>query len=71
MMIDGFGWFCETRGLTYLSEGYLDDILAWFLVVLGIYSQLFLFTYLPFIVKLLFFPAFLTEWILTTLVTTV
>lgn len=71
MLIDGFSWFCETRGLTYLSEGYLDDILVWFLVVFGIYSQLFLFTYLPFIIKLLFFPAFLTEWILTTLVTTV
>jgi len=71
MMIDGFADFCETRGLTYLSEGYLDDILAWGLVVVGIYSQLFLFTYLPFIIKLLFFPAFVTEWLLTTLVTTV
>lgn len=71
MMIDSFASFCETRGLTYLSDGYLDDILAWVLVALGIYSQLFLFTYLPFIIKLMFFPAFITEWILTMLVTTV
>jgi len=71
MLIDNFADFCETRNLTYLSEGYLDDILAWCLVGVGIYSQLFLFTYLPFIIKLAFFPAFVTEWILTTLVTTV
>jgi len=71
MLIDGFADFCETRGLTYLSEGYIDDILAWALVGVGIYSQIFLFTYLPFIIKLLFFPAFITEWLLTTLVTTV
>lgn len=71
MLIDGFADFCETRGLTYLSDGYLDDIAAWALVVVGIYSQLLLFTYLPFIIKLLFFPAFFTEFVLTTLVTTV
>lgn len=71
MIIDGFAEFCETRGLTYLSEGYWDDIFAWFLVFLGIYSQIFLFTYLPFIIKLIFFPAFFIEFILTTLVSTV
>jgi hypothetical protein len=71
MMIDHFAAFCESQNLHYLSDGYLDDILAWALVALGIYSQLFLFTYLPFIIKLAFFPAFITEWILTTLVTTV
>lgn len=71
MMIDNFASFCETRGLTNLSDGYLDDIAAWCLVGLGIYTQLFLFTYLPLIIKLLFFPAFVTEWLLTTLVSTV
>jgi hypothetical protein len=71
MMIDHFADFCESQNLHYLSDGYLDDILAWALVAVGIYSQLFLFTYLPFIIKLAFFPAFLAEWILTTLVTTV
>jgi len=71
MMIDGFADFCQTRNMTYLSEGYLDDVLAWALVVIGIYSQIVLFTYLPFIIKVLFFPAFITEFILTTLVTTV
>ena len=71
MLIDGFAEFCEARDITYLSDGYLDDILAWALVAIGIYSQIFLFTYLPFIIKLAFFPAFITEWLLTTLVTTV
>jgi hypothetical protein len=71
MMIDHFAAFCESQNLHYLSEGYLDDIFAWLLVAVGIYSQLFLFTYLPFIIKLAFFPAFVTEWLLTTLVTTV
>ncbi|KAH9259263.1 hypothetical protein BASA81_002306 [Batrachochytrium salamandrivorans] len=71
MLIDNFALLCETRGLTYLSEGYLDDILAWALVVVGIYSQIFLFTSLPFVIKLMFFPAFLTEWLLTTLVSSV
>jgi len=71
MLIDGFAEFTEVLNLQYLSEGYLDDIFAWLLVGVGIYSQLFLFTYLPFIIKLAFFPAFITEWLLTTLVTTV
>ena len=71
MIIDNFAAFCETRGLTYLSDGYWDDILTWILVVVGIYSQIFLFTYLPLIIKLLFFPAFITEWLLTALVTTI
>lgn len=71
MIIDGFEDFCISRNLTYLSDGYIDDILAWVLVGVGIYSQIFLFTYLPFIIKLMFFPAFLTEFLLTSLVTTV
>lgn len=71
MLIDNFALLCETRGITYLSEGYLDDILAWALVAVGIYAQIFLFTSLPFIIKLLFFPAFLIEWILTSLVSSV
>jgi hypothetical protein len=71
LFIDNFGKYCEARNIMYLSEGYLDDILVWVMVAIGIYSQLFLFTYLPFIIKLLFFPAFITEWLLTTLITTV
>lgn len=71
MLIDNFALLCETRGITYLSEGYLDDIAAWLLVAIGIYSQIFLFTSLPLLIKLLFFPAFIMEWILTTLVSSV
>ena len=39
MVIDHFADFCETRGMTYLSDGYLDDIGAWLLVVVGIYVR--------------------------------
>ena len=39
MVIDHFADFCETRGMTYLSDGYLDDIAAWALVAIGIYVR--------------------------------
>lgn len=71
MMIDHFADWSTSRNMAYLNDGYLDDILAWGLVVVGIYAQLFVFTYLPFLIKLMIFPLFLCEWILTTLVSTV
>ena len=71
LMIDNFTDFCETRGLMYLTDGYMDDVLAWLVVALGIYFQLFLVTSLPFIIKLVVLPLFLLEWLLTTLISTV
>ena len=72
LLIDNFAEFCEKKGLApWLYEGYIDDVIAWGIVVLGIYTQLFIFTYLPFIIKLALLPLFIVEWLLTTLVTTV
>ena len=38
---------CVQHRLTYLSEGYLDDIAAWGLVGAGIYFQLFVIVCFP------------------------
>jgi hypothetical protein len=65
---DGFTGFTERRNLHYLSEGYADDAVALLLAALGVYGQLFVWARLPFIVKLLFFPATLLEWVLSFLV---
>ena len=43
----------------------MDDIGAFALAGLGIYAQLFVFPFLPFLIKLLLFPATFTEWVLT------
>jgi hypothetical protein len=65
---DGFTGFTERRNLLYLSEGYVDDAVALLLAALGVYGQLFVWARLPFIIKLLFFPATLLEWVLSFLV---
>lgn len=65
---DGFTAWAESRDMHYLSDGYADDAFAFLLAGLGIYGQLFVWSKLPFIVKLLLFPATLTEWLLSMLV---
>ncbi|GBG27057.1 Hypothetical Protein FCC1311_032802 [Hondaea fermentalgiana] len=67
---DAFTRWCEARNLHYLSDGYLDDATAFLLAGLGIYGQLFLYTKLPFIIKLILFPATVSEYILTFMVST-
>jgi len=65
---DGFTNWTQKRNLHYLSDGYVDDGIALGLAVLGIYSQLFIFTRLPFIVRLVLFPFTFSEYTLQFLV---
>jgi len=67
VVLDWLPW-AESRDMHYLSDGYADDAFAFLLAGLGIYGQLFVWSKLPFIVKLLLFPATLTEWLLSMLV---
>lgn len=55
----------QRNGFAQWTEGKIDDIGAFALAGVGIYTQIFVFPFLPFLVKLLLFPATFTEWILT------
>uniref|UniRef100_A0A7S3PPR9 Uncharacterized protein n=1 Tax=Aplanochytrium stocchinoi TaxID=215587 RepID=A0A7S3PPR9_9STRA len=65
LFVDGVTELSKRNGYGYLTEGYADEACAGVLTLLGIYSQFFVFPYLPFLVQLLFFPASFTEWILS------
>jgi len=41
MVIESSAVLTQHHGMSYLTDGYLDDILVWVLVVFGIYFQLF------------------------------
>eukprot|EP00924_Labyrinthula_sp_SR-Ha-C_P003913 augustus_masked-scaffold_3-processed-gene-8.6-mRNA-1 protein AED:0.01 eAED:0.01 QI:0/-1/0/1/-1/1/1/0/353 len=58
------------NGYSYLTDGYLDEALSGLLSVTGIYLQLFAWNSLPIIMRLLFFPAFFVESLLSMFVNT-
>mmetsp|Transcript_25148 Transcript_25148/g.54300 ORF Transcript_25148/g.54300 Transcript_25148/m.54300 type:complete len:350 (-) Transcript_25148:232-1281(-) len=65
---DGFTEWCEARGLNYLTDGYVDDAVAFVLAGLGIYGQLFIWSELPILIKLIMFPFSIVESLLSMLV---
>mmetsp|Transcript_20103 Transcript_20103/g.35731 ORF Transcript_20103/g.35731 Transcript_20103/m.35731 type:complete len:394 (+) Transcript_20103:105-1286(+) len=65
---DSFTKWAEARNMGHLTEGYLDDGVAFLLAAIGVYGQLFVWSRLPILIKLLMFPATFTESILSMLV---
>ncbi|GIQ82153.1 hypothetical protein KIPB_003239 [Kipferlia bialata] len=67
MAIKGFGHFIRALNkpeLLWLTEGVLDDALAWVLVAIGIYAQFFVLGNMPFILRLPLMPVYTVETVL-------
>lgn len=61
----GLTKLAEKNGHGYLTEGYLDEALSAILAVMGIIIQLFMWTSVPIAIRLLLFPLFFVEGLLS------
>ena len=72
-LLSGFEKFIVSRNdesMMWMTEGLVDDVLAWALAVFGIYAQLFLFSSLPAPIRLLLSPLYVLEGLLSVFVST-
>ena len=65
LFTDGYSHWCNVRELHSISHGWLDGVITFLLASVGIWSQFFVWSHLPFAVSVFLFPFIFIDWVLS------